>query len=367
MHSTASSILYSETGFFSALVTDYIGADEKLQQLYQHPVSSDGFIAAIQQRNNFNTNRQLLVQVLQKQYANIQLTAKQQHNIQSLLLPNTYSITTAHQPNIFTGHLYFVYKILHAIKIAQELSEQMPQNNFVPVYYMGSEDADLDELGHIYLDGIKYQWQTKQTGAVGRMLVDQSLIDLITSLSGQLLVHPFGPQIVQTIIECYTFGNTIEQATFLLVNQLFAEYGLLVVLPDNADLKASFNKVLVKELVEQFSHKKVEETAQIFPSVYKAKMSGRPLNLFYLQQNSRNRIEWDGKVFTVVDTDLMFTKEQILDEVHQFPERFSPNVILRPVFQEWILPNIAFVGGGGEIAYWLTLKKVFEDVAVPYP
>ncbi len=274
----------------------------------------------------------------------------------------------------FHGHLYFIYKILHAIKLAETLSGQITGCNFVPVYYMGSEDADLEELGHIYIDGKKYEWITNQQGAVGRMKVDKALLQLINDISGQLLVHPHGNEMVELMKACYKEGTTIQQATFNFVNALFADYGLLILLPDNRLLKNAFAPVIEKELLQQFSHAAVQETVKHFPSKYKVQAAGRELNLFYLTDEGRERIEVvNGQWSTmpagrqVVNSEKVFNQEQILTELKEYPERFSPNVILRPVFQEMILPNIAFIGGGGEIAYWLELKKVFEAAGVPYP
>ena len=166
---------------------------------------------------------------------------------------------------------------------------------------------------------------------------------------------------------CYTDGLTIEQATFKLVNTLFGEFGLIVLLPDDADYKRAFMPVVEKELKEEFSHNIVAETVGKFPKVYKVQASGRDLNMFYLKDDRRDRIEKEGKIFRTHDSLLTFDDEQINAELINHPERFSPNVILRPVFQEMILPNIAFIGGGAEVAYWLELKKVFEAVQVPFP
>jgi bacillithiol biosynthesis cysteine-adding enzyme BshC len=367
MNTKATSLTYDSTGFFSKIVADYISNNEKLHPFYSHPVNLDGIKSAIQQRKQFVTDRALLINVLQQKYAGVVLTEKQQLHIQKLGDENTFTITTAHQPNIFTGHLYFIYKILHAIKLADELCEQIPTAHFVPVYYMGTEDADIDELGHIFVNGEKYEWQTSQTGAVGRMQVDKALVQMIDFFSGQLLIHPFGNEIISLIKDCYTLGITIELATFKFVNILFSEYGLLILQPDDASLKNSFAPIITKELTGQFSHLAVTETVNQFPPEYKVQAGGRALNLFYLQKDSRQRIEKVNGQFRIVDSGIIFSKEEILAELQQHPEKFSPNVILRPVFQEMILPNIAFIGGGGEIAYWLELKKVFEQVNVPYP
>lgn len=360
-------IEYAQTGYFSAITNDYIAAGKKLAAFYEHPFSVEGITAAIKARKKYPTDRKLLHTVLKNQYKNINATEKVTSNIEKLLLENTFTITTAHQPNIFTGPLYFIYKILHAIKLSDYLNTSIPNTHFVPVYFMGSEDADLDELGHIYINGEKYEWKTNQTGAVGRMRVDTALIELIETISGQLTVHANGEEIVALIKESYKEGVTIEQATFAFVNALFGEYGLIVLLPDNAILKKAFIPVIQKELKEQFSHKAVAETVAQFPQEYKIQASGREVNLFYLKDDKRERIEKVDGQWSMVNGSSTMDDAQILGELQSHPECFSPNVILRPVFQEMILPNVAFIGGGGELAYWLELKKVFEAVNVPYP
>jgi len=367
MQSSSTYLPCYKTNAFSALVTDYVGGKNELKNFYAHPPTIEGVKQAIENRKQFPTDRKLLLQIFTEQYKGIELTAKQQRYLQQLSNENCFTVTTAHQPNIFTGHLYFIYKILHAVKLAETLTEKIDGASFVPVYYMGSEDADLDELGHIYINGQKYEWKTKQTGAVGRMKVDDALIKMLHEVSGQITVLPYGAELMAMMEESYTKGTTIEQATFKLVNKLFAEYGLLVLLPDRAAVKAAFSSVIEKELLTQFSHKEVEATVTAFPSQYKVQASGREINLFYLRDNIRERIEWNDDRFTVVNTEYSFTKEEMINELKTNPERFSPNVILRPVLQETILPNIAFIGGGGELAYWMELKKVFDAVQVPYP
>lgn len=367
MNFTATQTSYSKTGFFSRMVLDYLGRAMPLRPFYAHEVSTDGIKTMMKDRRKFPTNRKLLVEELKKQYQHVAASQKVEQNISLLLSEDTFTITTAHQPNIFTGHLYFIYKILHAIKLAESLKTEIPDCDFVPVFYMGSEDADLEELGHVYINGVKHEWKTNQSGAVGRMKVDKALIKMLDTIAGEITIHPFGNDIISLMKNCYTDGATIEQATFKMVNELFGEYGLVILLPDNAALKRSFNPIVQKELTEEFSHKTVQETAAEFPKEYKVQASGRELNLFYLDDDSRERIEKNNAHYSVINTQNSFTQQEMLKELDDHPERFSANVILRPVFQELVLPNIAFIGGGGEIAYWLELKKVFEAVSVPFP
>ncbi len=364
---SSTKILYSQTNSFSKLVLDYLNDAEQLQPFYNYPINLDGFKKAVKDRSSFEVNRKLLVDVLNDQYANTQISGKLKSNIENLLQQNTFTVCTAHQPNIFTGHLYFIYKILHAIKLSETLKAAMPENNFVPVYYMGSEDADLDELGEVHINGTHYKWQTNQTGAVGRMLIDKNFISIIDAIAGQLSIKKNGEEIIQKVSNFYQEGTTIEAATFLFVHYLFNNYGLVILMPDNRLLKNEFASIITKELIDQFSEKAVAKTVAQFPKEYKVQAAGRAINLFYLKDNSRERIEVANDHFVIANTTTAFTKAEMLEELKNYPERFSPNVILRPVFQEMILPNVAFIGGGGELAYWLELKNVFETANAFFP
>ena len=367
MDCTTAYLPYETTGYFSKIVTDYLNQSDALKPFYEFAPTLNGVKKAIAARNNIQTDRILLVNTLKAQYEGIAVSQKVTANIELLLQENVFTITTAHQPNIFTGPLYFVYKIMHAVKLAEELSSSIPEVKFVPVYYMGSEDADIDELGFINVGTEKLQWETKQTGAVGRMKVDKQFIQLIHSMEGQIGVLPFGNTMVDLFKSCYTLGKTIQKATLELVNLLFADYGVVIVVPDSAALKASFIPIIEKELKVQFSHSIVTKTANDLSVNYKVQAAGRPLNLFYLINDKRERIELINGEYHVQALSLVFSEAEILAELNSNPERFSPNVILRGLFQETILPNIAFIGGGGELAYWLELKNVFNAIGVPYP
>ena len=364
---TTHKISYRQTNAFSKLVLDYVDAAPALDNFYNYKPNIEGIKKAVADRKNFPVNRKLLLDTLSNQYAALQISDKLKANITLLSNENTFTVCTAHQPNIFTGHLYFIYKILHAIKLCEELKVAMPENNFVPVYYMGSEDADLDELGEVYIKGHKYKWQTAQTGAVGRMTIDKNFLEIIDSIRGQLAIEKNGATILDIVRATYKEGVTIEQATFHFVHYLFNQYGLVVLLPDDKNLKTVFASIITKELEEQFSEKAVVQAVTLFPKEYKVQASGRTINLFYLKDNKRERIEATSNGFAIANTDLKFTKEELFLELKNNAERFSPNVILRPVFQEMILPNVAFIGGGGEIAYWLELKNVFDKAGSFFP
>jgi bacillithiol synthase len=366
MDCRSSTIAYGDTGYFSRIVNDYVESSPSLQPFIAHPVSDEGITGAIANRKRFPTNRQSIVDVLKQQYAGFTTDEKVSANINRLANDNSFAIITAHQPNIFTGHLYFIYKILHVIKIADKLNAQRPAEHFVPVFYMGSEDADLDELGNIHLGGEKLVWDTKQTGAVGRMKT-KGLDKIFARIEGEVGVLPHGQAILSLLKEVYLSAPDVQTATLRLVDRLFSRFGLVVVIADHPALKREMLKVFEDDLFKNTPANIVAKTVDAFPSQYKVQASPRDINLFYLVDNVRGRIEKKNDRFIVHETNFSFSEEEMRRELEEHPERFSPNVILRGLFQETILPGIAFIGGGGELAYWLELKELFLNYAVPFP
>jgi bacillithiol synthase len=366
MNFSAKAIPYQQTGYFSRVITDYLSGNGFLQQFYEHPVSFAGLEAAMHQRENFATDRILLVKSLEEQYAGLSTRDPVIKNIARLSEKNTFTITTAHQPAIFTGSLYFIYKILHVIKIAETLSVRYPGKQFVPVFYMGSEDADLDELGNIYLDNEKLIWDTQQTGAVGRMHT-KGLEKIIDRIEGEFIGHSYGPELIHLLKDCYLKSENIQQATLKLLHHLFGDYGLIVLIPDNRLLKSVMRGVFKDDLTSHMPFKITEENVQRLSEQYQVQANPREVNLFYMKDDIRERLDLKDGRYTVHNMNIHFPPQEMEKELANFPERFSPNVILRGLYQETILPNIAFVGGGGEMAYWLELKPLFKHYRVPYP
>jgi bacillithiol biosynthesis cysteine-adding enzyme BshC len=363
----ATRLPYGLTREFSSLVLDYLDHKPELADFYSHPVSPEGFRQAMEFRREFPTNRGLLVERLRSMYLREPIDPAQAANIDALLDENTFTVCTAHQPNIFTGYLYYIYKTVHAIKLAEDLASRFPGKRFVPVFYIGSEDNDLEELGQFNLGGETLKWATDQKGAVGRMKVDKSFLALIARIKGQLAVEPFGPELVEMIATCYREGETIASGIFRLLNRLFATYGLIVLQPDDHDLKKQLIPVFRDDILNQNPVRLVEQIVLSLGQKYKLQVTPREINLFYLQDNFRERIiEKDGR-YSADGLQTTFDRESLLAELDNHPDRFSPNVVLRGLYQETILPNIAFIGGGSEIAYWLELKALFEYYRIPFP
>lgn len=362
-----SHISIEDTHAFSKLVEDYIHQDEKLKSLITSFPSKDSVLSQIQIKKKQHLDRRLLKEVISSQYEGMKLGDSVQHHLDLLSEDSTFTICTAHQPVIFTGHLYFIYKTVHAIKLALELSASLPMYRFVPVFFIGSEDNDLDEIGELNINGKQLQWQAHQTGSCGRMLstgFDELLAEVGLLLNKEI---PGEKKLYELFCSAYDGKNTISHATRMILHALFGEYGLLVLDGDDIRLKQKFATVLSNELFQQRSYEIVTESLTALSQNYKIQASPREINLFYLKNGLRERIERKDLVWKVLNTQIEFTKEELEAEVAGHPDRFSPNVILRPLYQEIIMPNVTFIGGGGEIAYWIPLGKLFAYYDIPFP
>lgn len=364
-------IPYKKTGYFSKLICDYLEENKTLQPFYNRFPSIDNFEAQLREKqHNFPlSNRVVLSDALQKQYSKVNTSTLTQNNITLLKNENTFTIVTGHQLNLFTGPLYFLYKIISTINLTKELKNKHPEYDFVPVYWMATEDHDFDEINYFNLNCKKIQWNKDAAGGVGRL--DTEGLDILSeTLSAELGGSKNAAFLKDLFKKAYLKNDNLTDATRYLANELFKEYGLVIVDGDDASLKQLLIPYVKSDLLEEKSFKAVTESIEklnSLPENYGIQVNPREINYFYLIDGLRERIiEKDGTYF-INDTKLTFTKDEILKELEQHPERFSPNVVCRPLYQEVILPNLCYIGGGGELAYWLELKAYFEAVDVTFP
>lgn len=365
---TVTNLSFQQTNLFSNLILDYVSQQDKVQEFYHYPSTSDVIEKIIEDKKREPIDRDLLKETIQHQYEGFKISPLLLDNIESLQNENTFCVVTAHQLNIFGGPLYYIFKIAQTISTFRQLKEKYPDYNFVPVYWMGSEDHDFEEINHINLFGKKIEWTDKQGGAIG-VYDTASILPLVDELKALLGTAQYTDELIGLFKMVYSNAD-LSKATRFLVNALFGEYGLMVIDGNDKVFKQLFKQVIIDELFNRNSYKLVmEQLLKLESKGYKQQATPREINLFYLSKNSRERIEWDGisAIFKVVNTSIAFTKEEMLEEVENYPERFSPNVILRPLYQQMVLPSLAYIGGAGEIAYWLQLMPVFEHYKINYP
>ncbi|OUD35676.1 bacillithiol biosynthesis cysteine-adding enzyme BshC [Flavobacterium sp. FPG59] len=360
-------ISYQNSGYFSALMNDYLDQKNNLDTLYNRfPILENFEEQILEKQNNFdNSNRSILVSTLQKQYLKVETSVLTKQNIESLNNSNTFTVTTGHQLNLFSGPLYFLYKIISTINLTTELKSKYPSYNFVPIYWMATEDHDFEEINYFNFKGKKFRWNKESTGPVGR-LSTEGLADFLEVYALELGSSINANTLKKLFEDSYLKHDNLADATRFLANALFGNYGLVIMDADNADLKRSFIPYIKEELLQQTSHKLVLETAEKLKE-YTIQVNPREINLFYIEDNIRERIIFENNKYKVNHTKLEFYETEILSILENHPEKFSPNVIMRPLYQEVILPNLCYIGGGGEIAYWLELKSFFAAAKITFP
>ena len=364
-------IPFRKTGYFSQLINDYLDEKDNLKPFYNRFPTLEAFKGQIEEKQATykKEQRAVLYQSLESQYSGITRSKAVRKNIDLIKDNKTFTIVTGHQLNLFTGPLYFLYKIVTTINLCTSLKKAHPEYNFVPVYWMATEDHDFDEINYFNLNGKKVQWNIKTSGAVGHLKTD-GLEEVYRMFEKELGSGQRAEEMKSLFKQAYLEHDNLTDATRYLANILFEAYGLVIIDGDDANLKRLMIPYIKKELLENTSFNAVSDTLADWKALeddYQIQVNPREINYFYLKEGIRERIiEKEGQFF-VNNTKFQFSKDDILLELEEHPERFSPNVITRPLYQEVILPNLCYIGGGGELAYWLELKASFKAMKTPFP
>ncbi len=362
---------FKATGYFSELIVDYLDEKEQLNPFYHRFPKLENFKAQLEEKSaQFpQENRQVLYDVLQAQYAKLKTSKNTQKNISQLKEVHTFTVVTGHQLNLFTGPMYFLYKIISTINLTKQLKSAYSEYNFVPVYWMATEDHDFDEINYFNFKGQKVSWNIDAAGAVGR-LSTTGLDEVFKSFSSQLGNSKNAEKLKDLFKKAYLENDTLADATRFLANELFQNEGLVILDGDSRQLKEQLVPYIQKDIFDGVSFEKVNETVSAIKKTsknYTVQVNPREINYFYLIDGLRERIIEAEDAFVVNNTDITFSKEELKKELESYPERFSPNVIARPLYQEVILPNLCYIGGGGEMAYWLELKSMFDRMQITFP
>ncbi|MCD6544275.1 MAG: bacillithiol biosynthesis cysteine-adding enzyme BshC [Flavobacteriaceae bacterium] len=361
-------IPFQKTGYFTKITCDYLDRNKDLDEFYDNFPDLGGFADQIKKkRESFSLeSRRVLVESLTNQYVNLKIYDKTKQNIQLLLNENTFTVTTGHQLNLFSGPLYFLYKIVSAINLASKLKSEFSKYNFVPIYWMATEDHDFEEIKFFNYKQNQVSWEREATGAVGR-LSTKGLDRVLEEFSAQLGKGKNARYLMDLFERSYVDHQNLTDATRYLANELFADYGLVILDGDDKDLKREFIPYVKDDLVNQNCFKEVFKTNKELGKNYKIQVNPREINLFYLDDQLRERIVFEDGIYKIINTNISFTQKEIIQEAENHPEKFSPNVMMRPLYEEVVLPNLCYIGGGGELAYWFELKSYFESQQIPFP
>jgi bacillithiol biosynthesis cysteine-adding enzyme BshC len=368
-HFEKSTLPLSDTRSFDQLILDYISNSEFLLPFYDFEDSSEGIKRRIESYQNPYLTRKNLKTILLKQYslADIkEIPAKTGENINSLEDNKTFTVTTGHQLVLCGGPLYVFYKIISVINLCKNLSAEFPEYHFVPVYWMATEDHDIAEIDHISLNGVTVKWVSDYKGMAGKMPMT-GVDDFLNEIFASAHSSDNTDKLISLLRSCYASSSNLADATRKFINALFGKYGVVIVDGNDKVFKENFKNVFEDELLNSSSFKIVNETSMQLSNKYSPRVNPREVNLFYTGDGFRERIIREKDKFLVNNTNISFGKSELRQELTEHPDRFSPNVLLRPLFQESILPNVAYAGGPAEISYWLQLKNLFHHFNIPMP
>lgn len=362
-------IAFEMAGVGNTCFHNYVNDNKNLQHFYKYRPNLEGFAQAIQDRSQKKVDRKTLQAALINQYKGFEMHAALQQNINDLENENTFTIVTGHQLNILGGPLYFYYKIISAIQLCEQLSAQFPDKKFVPVYWMNSDDHDFPEINHFQFLGKTFAWNTAQStkGPTGLLKTDdfKQVFDDIEATFSNLGMYE---EVLAVYKKAYLEHATLSDATRYFVNHYFGKYGLVCLDQNDADLKRLFQPIAMRDMEEENSFLLTEKTILEMEAVgYEKQVNPRNINFFYTENGERSRIVKEGNVFKVLNTKIAWNAEQMAAEWNENPTKFSTNVVTRPLYQETVLPNLAYIGGPAEVHYWLQYRSEFEYYNVFFP
>lgn len=348
-------------GKFNKLYTDYVGEEPFVSSLVDIPLKARD-IKDFEKKLAFSPEtRKVLVEVLEEQHAHLGLTNKL---IASLLNKHTYTVTTGHQLNIFGGPLFVLYKVLSAIKLASELKSRNPNFNFVPVFWLATEDHDFEEIRKVSLFGKTVEVQSGQNGPVGPMSVEMvhEALEQVVEILGD---SERALQMATKLKEAYALG-TLAQATTRLWYDVLSDFEFVILDACHPRLKEVAADMLREEVLESVASKDILPTIKALEDKsYNVQAVPSDVNMFWMEGSDRLKISAINEGFKVGDK--VYSKTEMAERLDKDCSALSPNVITRPVYQEIILPNLTYVGGPGEIAYWLELGRLFEHYNLTMP
>jgi len=359
---------YKKTNSFSNLIIDLNEGKNSIKPFINREFDIKKIPEQIQEKSKQSINRKSIVKALKNQYKDISITNKVASNIDKLILENTFTISAGHQLCLFTGPLYYLYKIISVLNLTEHLNFKYPQYNFIPIYWMGSEDHDFEEINHFNVFSKKICWNKKTNSqAVGRMDTD-NLLDVFNDFKQVLGNSEHGNTLLKLFKDAYLQNNTMAFSQRFLVNNLFGKYGLVCLDSDDQILKNNFISFVKKDILKSSYKQLISNTSFKLDKDYHSQAYARNINHFYIDNRGvRSRIYKDNKTYNLLKQKNIFTDRDIQQEIENNPKSFSQNVLTRALFKEFTLPNLVTIGGGGELAYWLQMKDVFAKEKIVFP
>ncbi len=339
-----------EFGFCNSIIEDYVQANENLKPFYQYNANLEGILQAAKAKAYSLEERTLLITILKEQISKIELSSLDlqlsKENIEKLNTENTFTVTTGQQIHLFLGPGYFGNKIFECIRLSQYINANQHEIETIPVFWMATEDHDTEEIANVELFGTQYKANLKPNIASGQIQTNQ-IESLTNQLAERLGMDAKDHHFFQICKNAYLQYDNLADATAAIIYSLFGKYGIIVIDANHPKLKAKLTPIVKNELANETSTKLQLAVKEQFK-----------VNQWHYQTMPRT-----NNFFTIS------TNGERLPSTSNYIEtnNYSPNAILRPIYQELILPNIAYIGGKAEVNYWLQLKPIFDFYKINMP
>ncbi|WP_379161214.1 bacillithiol biosynthesis cysteine-adding enzyme BshC [Paenibacillus sp. sgz5001063] len=366
----------------SALARDYIHHYEKVGHLYGGDFRSEASRAErakwLDSTEELRADRSGIAECLRQYNLKFNSHSAVMDSLALLEQKGTLVVTGGQQSGLFTGPLFVIYKAITTIQAAKEAAAQLGRP-VVPLFWIAGEDHDWDEVNHTYV--------LNRTGEITRLKLDkadelrssvsaiqveeESWLQMIGQLDNLLQESEFKPQIMEVIRDSSAAGCSMSDAFAKLMGSLFGRFGLILL--DSADPGLRKLEVpMFKSMIEQNDELETayhKSAARIADSGYElqAAVTAGGANLFYIHQGARLLLHKEEGRFTDRKGAVSFSRQELLEQLEKHPERFSNNVLTRPLMQDYVLPVLATVLGQGEIAYWAIPQPAFEVVGERMP
>lgn len=373
-------INFSDIPGHQNLFLDYLYEFENVSDFYSNDFrNKENYLKIFK---NIVENRKLLSPdisaVIENQYSSLKPGDLTKQNITKLKEKRTLAIVTGQQLGILGGPLYTFYKIITAIKLSRFLSERYDDYNFVPVFWLEGDDHDFNEVRAVKLIdennsliNIGYKDEIEEDDlkqSVGLINFDNSINDFFTKLSSVLKETEFKSTLFNRIQDYYKEGRSFKDAFRDLIFNYFDNYGLVIFDPQDNEVKKLLKPIFKKEITDFRIHtEQLVHVSATLEELYHAQVKVKPVNLFLRVDEGRYSIEPVDNEYRLKRKRKSFTQEQLLELLENEADKFSPNVLLRPICQDYLLPTAFYVGGPSEISYFAQIKPLYELYNIPQP
>jgi len=319
-----------------------------------------------------------LKNIIKEQYGDRQLSKQTTQNIDSLDEEKTVAIVTGQQLGMFGGPMYTFYKIMTAIKLCAHLKEEHSDYKFIPVFWLEGDDHDFDEVKSLkvidnsnslksinYDDGLD---EETNRGSVAEIKFNNNIYDLFNELNESLRDTEFKQKLMELLKNIYKPDLTFQETFANLLFEFFDDSGLVIFNPADTKVKKLLKPVFKKEIEDFREHSEdVVSTSADLEEAYHAQIKIKPINIFLKEDEGRFLLEPVDDEFRLKGKRKKFSKEHLLEMLKDEPSRFSPNVLLRPICQDFLFPTGMYVAGPGEISYFAQVIPMYKEFSLHQP